>query len=74
MVQKLIDFLIFLFHSFSFSNAIKVKYFQFLKVLQIIIHCLEERHHWLEGTKLPFLVWTDHKNLKYIQSAKRLNS
>ena len=35
---------------------------------------LEEWRHWLEGTKQPFLVWTDHKNLEYIQSAKRLNS
>ncbi|XP_058478432.1 ileal sodium/bile acid cotransporter [Solea solea] len=24
---------------------------------------LEEWRHWFEGTKLPFLVWTDHKNL-----------
>lgn len=35
---------------------------------------LEEWRHWLEGAELPFLVWTDHKNLEYIQSAKRLNS
>ncbi|XP_032882245.1 uncharacterized protein LOC116976461, partial [Amblyraja radiata] len=35
---------------------------------------LEEWRHWLEGTKQPFLVWTDHKNLEYIKSAKRLNS
>ncbi|TKS65685.1 Retrovirus-related Pol polyprotein [Collichthys lucidus] len=35
---------------------------------------LEEWRHWLEGSKLPFLVWTDHKNLQYIQAAKRLNS
>ncbi|XP_035490147.1 uncharacterized protein LOC118310907 [Scophthalmus maximus] len=35
---------------------------------------LEEWRHWLEGTKQPFLVWTDHKNLEYLQSAKRLNS
>lgn len=35
---------------------------------------LEEWHHWLEGAKEPFLVWTDHKNLEYIRSAKRLNS
>ena len=35
---------------------------------------LEDLRHWLEGTKLLFLVWTDHKNLEYIQSAKRLNS
>lgn len=35
---------------------------------------LEEWRHWLEGAELPFIVWTDHKNLAYIQSAKRLNS
>jgi len=35
---------------------------------------LEEWRHWLKGSKQPFLVWTDHKNLAYIQSAKRLNS
>lgn len=35
---------------------------------------LEEWRHWLEGTEQPFLVWTDHKNLEYIKSAKRLNS
>lgn len=35
---------------------------------------LEEWRHWLEGAKDPFLVWTDHKNLEYIRSAKRLNS
>ncbi|KAI4880911.1 hypothetical protein NFI96_029797 [Prochilodus magdalenae] len=34
---------------------------------------LEEWRHWLEGAKHPFLVWTDHKNLSYIQGAKRLN-
>ncbi len=27
-----------------------------------------------EGAAEPFLVWTDHKNLEYIRSAKRLNS
>ena len=35
---------------------------------------LEEWRHWLEGAEIPFLVWTDHKNLEYIQTAKRLNS
>lgn len=34
---------------------------------------LEEWRHWLEGDKQPFLVWTDHKNLEYLSSAKRLN-
>jgi hypothetical protein len=35
---------------------------------------LEEWRHWLEGTKVLFLVWTDHRNLEYIRSAQRLNS
>lgn len=35
---------------------------------------LEEWRHWLEGAKLPFQVWTDHKNLEYISLDKRLNS
>ena len=35
---------------------------------------LEEWRHWLEGTEQPFVVWTDHKHLEYIRSAKRLNS
>lgn len=34
----------------------------------------EECRHWLEGTEHTFLIWTDHKNLKYIKTAKRLNS
>ena len=28
----------------------------------------------MEGTTQPFLVWTDHKNLEYIRSTRRLNS
>uniref|UniRef100_A0A8D0CYT6 Gypsy retrotransposon integrase-like protein 1 n=1 Tax=Sander lucioperca TaxID=283035 RepID=A0A8D0CYT6_SANLU len=35
---------------------------------------LEEWRHWLEGAEHPFLVWTDHKNLEYLRSAKCLNS
>uniref|UniRef100_A0A3P9MLE8 Uncharacterized protein n=1 Tax=Oryzias latipes TaxID=8090 RepID=A0A3P9MLE8_ORYLA len=35
---------------------------------------LEEWRHWLEGAAHPFIVWTDHKNLAYLRSAKRLNS
>uniref|UniRef100_A0A3Q2EG98 Gypsy retrotransposon integrase-like protein 1 n=1 Tax=Cyprinodon variegatus TaxID=28743 RepID=A0A3Q2EG98_CYPVA len=34
---------------------------------------LEEWRHWLEGSEQPVLIWTDHKNLAYLQSAKRLN-
>lgn len=35
---------------------------------------MEEWRHWLEGGEQPFSVWTDHKNLEYLQSAKQLNS
>ena len=34
---------------------------------------LEEWRHWLEGAQHPFLVWTDHRNLEYLQVAKHLN-
>lgn len=32
---------------------------------------LQEWRHWLEGSTLPFVVWTEHKT--YLHSAKRLN-
>ena len=35
---------------------------------------LQEWRHWLEGAVQPFTVWTDHKNLAYFRSARRLNS
>ena len=44
------------------------------KELLAVKVALEEWRHWLEGAAQPFIVWTDHKNLSYIQSAKRLNS
>lgn len=42
--------------------------------LMAIKLALEEWRHWLEGAEHPFMVLTDHKNLTYIQTAKRLNS
>ena len=33
----------------------------------------EEWRHWLEGARHPFLVLTDHNNLEYIRTTKRLN-
>lgn len=35
---------------------------------------LEEWRHWLEGAQQLFVVWTDHKNLAYIETVKRLSS
>lgn len=29
---------------------------------------------WLEGVNLSFLVWIDHKSLKYLRTARRLNA
>lgn len=34
---------------------------------------LEDWRHWLEGTRVSFQVWTDHKNLEYLKTAKKLN-
>ncbi|KAK3517825.1 hypothetical protein QTP70_018984 [Hemibagrus guttatus] len=34
---------------------------------------LEEWRHWLEGAHHPFQVLTNHRNLEYLQGAKRLN-
>lgn len=31
---------------------------------------LEEWRHWLEGLEVSFLVWTEHKNLKYLRGAQ----
>ncbi len=33
----------------------------------------EEWQHWLEGSRFPFSVLTDHRNLEYLHSARRLN-
>ena len=38
-----------------------------------IIRALEEWRHYLEGTKHKFEIWTDHKNLEYFKTAKKLN-
>lgn len=41
--------------------------------LLAVVLALGEWRHWLEGAEHPFIVWTDHKNLSYLRSAKRLN-
>lgn len=42
--------------------------------LLAVVLALQEWRHWLEGAELPFVVFTEHKNLAYLRSAKRLNS
>lgn len=35
---------------------------------------LEEWRLWLEGANTLFIIWTNHKNLAYLQQAKKLNT
>lgn len=39
--------------------------------LLLVKMALEEWHYWLERKKLPFPVWTDHKNLEFIFTQPR---
>ena len=58
-----------LFHSLPHSSRKKLQHWQ-----QGVSHSeivLEEWSYWLEGAKVPFLVWTDHHNLVCIHPAKK---
>ena len=43
------------------------------KEMLAIMRALEEWRHFLEGARHPFEIWTDHKNLQYFTTAKKLN-
>jgi len=43
------------------------------KEMLAIIHVLEEWRHFLKGAQHPVEIWTDHKNLEYFMTAKKLN-
>ena len=43
------------------------------KEMLAIIRALEEWQDFLEGTPYQFEIWTDHKNLKYFHTSKKLN-
>jgi hypothetical protein len=43
------------------------------KEMLAIIHGLEEWRHFLEGAHHKVEIWTDHKNLEYFRTAKKLN-
>jgi transposase InsO family protein len=43
------------------------------KEMLAIIRAMEEWRHFLEGAEHQFEVWTDHKNLEYFMTAKKLN-
>jgi hypothetical protein len=43
------------------------------KEMLSIMRCLEEWRHHLEGASLRFDIWSDHKNLEYFMTSKKLN-
>jgi hypothetical protein len=54
-------------------NAVERNYEIHDKEMLAIIRALEEWRHFLEGAHHKFEVWTDHKNLEYFMTAKKLN-
>jgi transposase InsO family protein len=60
------------FHSKSLSE-VERNYETHDKEMLAIIRALEEWRHLLEGARHRVEVWTDHKNLEYFRSAKKLN-
>jgi len=43
------------------------------KEMLAVIRYLEAWRHYLEGAKLKFEIWTDHKNLQYFMTSQKLN-
>src|SRR5271155_790473 len=43
------------------------------KEMLSVVRALEEWRHFLEGAEHRFEIWTDHKNLEYFMTAKKLN-
>jgi len=43
------------------------------KEMLAVIRCLEAWRHYLEGAKLEFEIWIDHKNLQYFMTSQKLN-
>jgi len=60
------------FYSKSLS-LVKRNYEIHDKEMLTIICALEEWRHFLEGAQHPVEIWTDHKNLEYFMTAKKLN-
>jgi len=54
-------------------NATEQNYEIHNKEMLAVIRCLEAWRHYLEGMKLEFEIWTDHKNLQYFITSQKLN-
>jgi len=55
-------------------NTIERNYEIHDKEMLAVIRCLEAWRHYLEGAKLEFEIWTDHKNLQYQPKVKSKTS
>jgi hypothetical protein len=60
------------FFSRKFTAA-EINYEIYDKELLSIIECLRNFRHYCIGTKLPVIVYTDHKNLQYFMTSRHLN-
>ena len=58
---------------FKLLNATEWNYEIYDKEILVVIRCLEVWRHYLEGAKLKFKIWTDHKNLQYFMASQKLN-
>ena len=54
---------------FKLLNATEWNYEIYDKEILVVIRCLEVWRHYLEGAKLEFEIWTDHKNLQYFMTS-----
>jgi len=54
-------------------NVTEHNYEIYDKEMLAVIRCLEAWKHYLEGAKLEFEIWTDHKNLQYFMTSQKLN-
>jgi len=57
----------------KFLSSVEQNYEIHDKKMLAIIHVLEEWRHFLEEATHLVEIWTDHKNLEYFMTAKKLN-
>jgi len=58
---------------FKSLNIIEQNYKIHDKEMLAFIRCLEAWRYYLEGEKLEFEIWIDHKNLQYFMTSQKLN-
>ena len=54
-------------------NATEQNYEIYNKEMLAVIRYLEAWRHYLEGAKLKFKIWIDHKILQYFMTSQKLN-